>query len=345
MANVDTSIYGTDRPSPIPNPVRRRGEPVPGPTFEELTEGPIPAFLAPKNIDTDTVVARLNRHLNREKPELARFVVSTVNTQQNAIKFEEIRAAMKSGQLQANWIGKWRSDYVDMINDKIAPQWAASMKAGGDATARALTKFTGKDIPFIGTGTNLRRWTTTRAGELIVDLVRNQETAINAVLTKFISERPLNPTELSRLLRATIGHTRKQALAISRFRDKLIAQAELDGRTVLSLTEEGAVQRYSDRLLRIRADRIARTEISFSYNFASLEKMREATAGGQIGTVVKKFRVAQDERACPICRPLDGKVIGLEETFPGGTKRLPNLLTPPLHPSCRCTIQYVELGL
>jgi hypothetical protein len=72
--------------------------------------------------------------------------------------------------------------------------------------------------------------------------------------------------------------------------------------------------------------------------------MRNAVADGLIdGVVVKKFSTAGDERVCPFCGPLDGKVVGLEETFPGIGGLVPNTYVPPVHPQCRCTIIYEVL--
>lgn len=64
------------------------------------------------------------------------------------------------------------------------------------------------------------------------------------------------------------------------------------------------------------------------------------------------FRTANDERVCPICRPLHGKVFDLEETDsiqasgPRGGHTV--MLGEAVHPNCRCprnsTIKYERRG-
>ncbi|MCL6580136.1 MAG: hypothetical protein K6U08_00740 [Firmicutes bacterium] len=40
---------------------------------------------------------------------------------------------------------------------------------------------------------------------------------------------------------------------------------------------------------------------------------------------------SDDERVCPVCGPLDGKTVRLDEEF------APGIFAPPAHPNCRCT--------
>jgi len=95
----------------------------------------------------------------------------------------------------------------------------------------------------------------------------------------------------------------------------------------------------------VRAVRIARTEILKAGNRGALEAYKQS------GVVVsKEWFTALDERVCQWCNPLHGKVVSVDkvyfnegETFIGekGGKlnfRLDDVVTPPLHPSCRCTL-------
>ena len=47
----------------------------------------------------------------------------------------------------------------------------------------------------------------------------------------------------------------------------------------------------------------------------------------EVGVSKVKWLTAQDERTCPECAPLDGRVFKIDEA-PG----------PPKHPACRCTV-------
>lgn len=70
-----------------------------------------------------------------------------------------------------------------------------------------------------------------------------------------------------------------------------------------------------------RATLIARTETLRAHNMGRLAFYAEA------GVDEVKWITAEDERTCPICRPLDGKVFKIED-----------LDGPPIHPSCRCSV-------
>jgi SPP1 gp7 family putative phage head morphogenesis protein len=131
-------------------------------------------------------------------------------------------------------------------------------------------------------------------------------------------------------------------LAVERRRESL--QKVVEARKLTQSAADRQVIRYSNFLLTRRSRNIARTETASAYNFGAFDSMRTAVADGLIdGTVVKRFATAGDERVCPFCGPLDGKVVGLEETFPGLTTLVPNTYAPPVHPQCRCTIIYEVL--
>jgi SPP1 gp7 family putative phage head morphogenesis protein len=101
----------------------------------------------------------------------------------------------------------------------------------------------------------------------------------------------------------------------------------------------------SDPSHNYRALRIARTESIRASNYASDE------AYAQSGVVIyKEWFTAFDERTCPFCRSMNGKVIAPKGTFiPKGQSLdgddgkvmvvgYEDIKAPPLHPGCRCTL-------
>lgn len=76
---------------------------------------------------------------------------------------------------------------------------------------------------------------------------------------------------------------------------------------------------------RYRSFLIARTETTATANMAQLSVLRQAGIG------YKTWSTSHDERVCPVCRPLDGKTVRLDEEFG------PGIFAPPAHPGCRCT--------
>lgn len=92
-----------------------------------------------------------------------------------------------------------------------------------------------------------------------------------------------------------------------------------------------------------RAEMIARTEVLKSTNFATVEAYRQS------GVVKgKEWLTAVDERVCPFCAEMDGKILPVDGTFfkRGETLNVEGqsmsfdyeaVKYPPLHPNCRCT--------
>lgn len=98
-----------------------------------------------------------------------------------------------------------------------------------------------------------------------------------------------------------------------------------------------------------RASLIVRSEVIRSTNFATNEAYKQSK-------IVKKkeWLTAVDERTCPFCAKLDGKVVSVEETYIENgesvdakddegndvsyTNDYSSVKYPPLHPRCRCTI-------
>jgi SPP1 gp7 family putative phage head morphogenesis protein len=85
-----------------------------------------------------------------------------------------------------------------------------------------------------------------------------------------------------------------------------------------------------------RARRIAVTEITRYYAEGNVSAWRSTRLVSG-----KQWRTAADELVCPICRPLNNKIVGLNDdgftTETGGI----GLFAPPAHPNCRCWLQPV----
>jgi len=103
---------------------------------------------------------------------------------------------------------------------------------------------------------------------------------------------------------------------------------------------------YRDRALWQRAESIARTETIRAANMGQQLLWRQAAGQGLLdqATTARKWIVTRDDRLCPSCQSLQGKIVGFEEQWATRVGRtLTAVLTPPLHPMCRCAISLVFL--
>jgi SPP1 gp7 family putative phage head morphogenesis protein len=97
--------------------------------------------------------------------------------------------------------------------------------------------------------------------------------------------------------------------------------------------EGGTVGDVVEKLTPLSAEHagtIANTEITRAYAQGNLASWRESGV-----TESKRWNTNRDELVCSICRPLDEKVVPLDEKFGGIYDG------PPAHPDCRCWISPV----
>lgn len=94
----------------------------------------------------------------------------------------------------------------------------------------------------------------------------------------------------------------------------------------------------------MRADRIARTEVSRAQGYGDVEAWKQS---GVVAS--KEWFTAEDEHVCPFCHSLDGQVFALDEnifskgdslTIEGKTQHYnyDDVPANPLHVNCRCTL-------
>lgn len=332
-----TDPYGASIPSPLGSGPTGGGGSGGGTGGIPAYDPPgIPPYLKPININRRDIHKLLRSFLSSREPRVMRWLYSTWNAEREAIKYQEIRNAIRDGEIPPEWIERWRQDYSRFVVDVLEPLWAEAIKEAANAIAEDAEDAGYVLPPFDRNHERVVEWVRTRGAELVVDLTAEQQAALRILIHRLGIEQQMGPEELARYLRPVIGLTQQETEAVMRFRESLL-QEGLDPKKV-----EHRTQNYAAWLNRRRAERIARTELAFAYNFGHFEQIRQAVEMGSLpkGRVVKVFSTADDERVCPRCGPLDGARIDLEETFPGATKRLPYVFVPPLHPRCRCTVMY-----
>jgi hypothetical protein len=176
----------------------------------------------------------------------------------------------------------------------------------------------------------------------------------------------VNPVDTARDIRTIIGLTDRQALSVLNYRQLLTGGAKgqpyrealrrvtRDGRfdrSVLRAIEEkvplkasqvdAQIKRFEERLLKQRAETIARTETMDALHQAQTLRWQQAIDQGKVNAseLVRFWHTAKDERVCPIC----AKIPGLNEqgrgfnepfAFPDGETKM----GPTAHPNCRCVV-------
>lgn len=163
--------------------------------------------------------------------------------------------------------------------------------------------------------------------------------------------------EIAASIRDTISLTADQAEAVSSYRraledldsnalgralrdssyDSLVESAIDSGEFLSDKIISDAVDAYMENYLDYRAATIARTESIRAANAGLRDSYQQASERGVIpeDAVRRMWLLDLDEVTCPVCIDVADQTpdgVGLNEDFPLGD--------PPLHPNCRCTIQY-----
>lgn len=81
-----------------------------------------------------------------------------------------------------------------------------------------------------------------------------------------------------------------------------------------------------------RAESVAVTEITRAYSQAAQVAGEQAKEDFPDVTVIKRWFTNRDDLVCPICEPLDGAEVDIDEDFDDGID------APPAHPGCRCWV-------
>lgn len=182
---------------------------------------------------------------------------------------------------------------------------------------------------------------------VVISGLRNGDTAAD-IAANVRDTITLNPTQAEhvasyrRQLEDLDPAALKRALRDSDHDDAI--QDAIDGGEFLSDDlMDAAVDSYLDNYLDHRARTISRTESLRAANAGLREGYKQANEQGAIpeAAVTRQWLIELDEATCPICLSIvdlnpDG--VGLNESFQSVDGPVDD---PPIHPNCRCTIQYV----
>lgn len=280
---------------------------------------------------------KLRQFLNASEPELVYWLQHTWNFQGKAITYKEIREAIMNGYMNQQIIYDWQQDYSKFVIDHLRPAWEDAMTASTTQLSQKYPLFS-----FDPATEGVKQWLDTKAATFVTNSTVEQIRAINAVVSKAALIQDMTVDGLARAIRPMVGLTQQQAVANLNYYKAMVDSG---------LSEKAALERsikYSARQNRYRGYNIARTELAFAYNKGEHFGVKQAIDKGYMGHTKKVWCTADDERVCEICGGLEGKTIEMDEDFDFHTKleaSNPGIRqTPPAHPSCRCTVLYVEVA-
>lgn len=231
------------------------------------------------------------------------------------------------------------------------------------------------EVRFQGRHVRAEAWTRERAASLITEIGRDQETLIRNLISEAVAESRPYRTVTRQLLGEIVGNQRvggliglhsRQAAAVEAARAQMaeldprvlqrqrlngndrrrLAKAIREGRRLDRGEIDDISRRYADRLLRLRAETIARTEGNKAMNAGRVESVQQMIDGGRIRAdlVTKVWRATMDSRTRDPHRLLNGTEVRWNEGFispaTGYPLRYPHdELAPGADTvNCRCTM-------
>lgn len=295
----------------------------------------IPPGFRRRSISRTNVHARLVSFLNKEEPKVARWLVRNWKQEADAITYKEIREALMTGEISLKWLQQWQQDYSRFVTDIMTPTWEKAFVDAGNVIAQDISNYAGRSFRYTATGRRVEEFIQKRGGVLAKNLTEQQHAAVKELIRHFVVDEPVSAQKFATYLRPVIGLTGKETRAVLNFRDRLLAEGLSSDKIDIQ------VKKYAEYLHRARSIRIARTEISYAYNYGEFDAVGKAMDEGYVqGEILKVWITAEDERTCPFCSEMDGETIEYNQTFEGLDGEIE---CPPLHPNCRCTLGYEVL--
>ena len=271
----------------------------------------------------------------RDTPDAAlrRLVRDWLAGSRDALTEKAIERALREGKaaLLANdpvWADRW-----DDLDDDWQDSLRRLMRRAGAAELRRL------DLPlgFALDNPYAVRFALTQTAEMVKAVTAETKKAIRAVVgAGFVEHYP--PRDMAKLVKPMIGLTAPDARAV-RNRAAKLAKDDLSPERVQELTD-----RYAEKLLKRRAENIARTETINSLSAGNNAAWRSADEAGLLpkGTEREWMATPTSGRTCTICARLHGKRIPLDGTYTHPVTGAPiNHPGGEAHPSCRCAERLV----
>lgn len=205
------------------------------------------------------------------------------------------------------------------------------LRQTGAAELQSLRGVIGS-IAFDTTDVRATAWAAARSGELVVktsEVIQQQvrEAVTNAFIQGF------DGRQVEQQLARQIGLFPRWANAVERQFETNLGLFQEQGMSLPDAREKAQrlADKYSKRLVKARANNIARTEIVSASNQGRYISWLQAADKGLIdpATAMKEWVAEAD--ACPECEEYDTELVALEDEFESGD------LMPPAHPSCRCS--------
>jgi len=256
------------------------------------------------------------------------------------IQQSDIEAAIAIGRITPDLEQQWAADWLSFVSSQLDSVWASALLEGSNQMQSQLRKDEGGFLERLVS--RFRQWREARTARLSERLAKTQRQATSDIIRSLGVDRGVSARDTRQIVRASLGLTTRQTAALVKiwdtFAEENIQDLETSKRRLLN---------NADRLGTIRARRIARTEIAMAFNAGAHEQVSLFIEDRSLmeSQVVKVWVTAGDAMVCDFCKSLAAAdPLPFAEKFETKKWADGNTVSPPVHPSCRCVIEYRDVS-
>lgn len=285
------------------------------------------------------------------------FLVSQIK---DAVDLELVTMALRTGDV-TNLIVT-----TEKLALGLSGAWAEIYQEGGDLSTSFLSQAENLRVRFDIQNQNAVQAVKSNSLKLVREVTDEQRNVFRDVLDRGM-QQGINPREMARELRDSVGLTQYQEGIVQNYRrqleqgslqalnrelrdarfDRTVRRAVAEGTALPQETIDRMVDRYRDNWINFRAENIARTEALRAASMGLQDGFEQAVARGDIeeGSVIRTWIARHDGRTRSWHEDMDRQQRGLNEPFVSG---LGNELLIPRDPeappedssNCRCAVTY-----
>jgi hypothetical protein len=256
---------------------------------------------------------RIRDQARRQAPEIARAFLAAVRGIRDRLTLKDLADLIDQGRFEEALA------MIDSVGRTVGGAAGQAMTQSGQAAAAFLSSGKILDVVVSYDQTNTRAVAAIQRSTLraVREFSAEQRAASRQALTEGIREG-LNPRDMARRFRDSIGLTRRQERAVANFRrlltdqspealerrlrdrrfDSTIRTAMRNEKALSTAQVDKMVERYRQRYLIYRSQVIGRTEALRSAHQGTEEMFRQAIDDGQLqaNELVRTWNTAADER-------------------------------------------------
>lgn len=285
-------------------------------------------FKINKAVDRRTA-AILERYARRMEPALREGFLAAIRSAKSKATLTTIEQAMKNIDPAA----AIREATGGLEFRQMRETLAEIVEAAGARATNALITMTGGNLAaFDIVNPYAVQYARAEVGTMIREITQTTQQGIARLIGVGI-EQGITPAQTAQQIRTMIGLTEQQTNWVLNYENKLLSAGSVD----IDLK----VDRYAAKLLRQRAQNIARTETIRAANGGQQAAWNAAVDQGVLPKDAEQvWIITDDEKICEICEPMpdmeENQHVPLNGVFITGEGE--RVKKPPAHPRCRCSV-------